>query len=186
MTVLIAYATTEGQTRKIARFCADCLIAQGHSVELLPLADAADDDGFDLKRFDSAILAGSVHGGRLQPQLARFAARYAPELNVRKTLFVIVSLAAAGNDPDEHAHLAQIATDFADSAGWNPAHIAHVAGAFRFTQYDFFKGLAMRWIAHSKGEVVDRHSDKEYTDWPALAALLEDWPDSFPQDRVAG
>lgn len=186
MTVLIAYATTEGQTRKIARFCADCLIAQGHSVELLPLADAADDDGFDLKRFDSAILAGSVHGGRLQPQLARFAARYAPELNVRKTLFVMVSLAAAGNDPDEHAHLAQIATDFADSAGWTPDHIAHVAGAFRFTQYDFFKALAMRWIAHSKGEVVDRHSDKEYTDWPALAALLEDWPDSFPQDRVAG
>lgn len=179
MTVLIAYATTEGQTRKIARFCADCLIAQGHSVELLPLAEAADDDGLDLIRFDSAILAGSVHGGRLQPQLARFAARYATELNVRATMFVMVSLAAAGNDSDEHAHLAQIAADFTDGAGWKPAHIAHVAGAFRFTQYDFFKGLAMRWIAHSKGEEVDRHSDKEYTDWSALAALLNQWPDGI-------
>ena len=39
MTVLIAYATTEGQTRKIARFCADRLIARGQSVEVLPLVD---------------------------------------------------------------------------------------------------------------------------------------------------
>jgi menaquinone-dependent protoporphyrinogen oxidase len=70
MTVLIAYATTEGQTRKIARFCADRLIAQGHSVELLPLVDMADDEALvDMSRFDAAILAGSVHGGRLQPQL---------------------------------------------------------------------------------------------------------------------
>ncbi len=175
MTVLIAYATTEGQTRKIARFCADCLIAQGHSVELLPLADAAEDDGFDLKRFDSAVLAGSVHGGRLQPQLARFATRYAAELNVRQTMFLMVSLAAAGNDPDEHAHLARIASEFAQTAGWTPSQVAHVAGAFRFTQYDFFKGLAMRWIAHSKGEDVDPQRDKEYTDWDALAGLLDRW-----------
>lgn len=185
MTVLITYATTEGQTRKIARFCADCLIAQGHSIELLPLADAADDDGLDLNRFDTAILAGSVHGGRLQPQLARFAAHHAAELNARPTMFVMVSLAAAGNDPDELAHLAQIAADFTDGAGWRPAHVAHVAGAFRFTQYDFFKGLAMRWIAHSKGEEVDRHSDKEYTDWSALAALLAKWPEGLPAAQPA-
>lgn len=185
MTVLITYATTEGQTRKIARFCADCLIAQGHSIELLPLADAADDDGLDLNRFDTAILAGSVHGGRLQPQLARFAARHAAELNARPTMFVMVSLAAAGNDPDELAHLAQIAADFTDGAGWSPAYVAHVAGAFRFTQYDFFKGLAMRWIAHSKGEEVDRHSDKEYTDWSALAALLAKWPEGLPAAQPA-
>jgi len=54
--------------------------------------------------------------------------------------------------------------------------VVHVAGAFRFAQYDFFKGLAMRWIAHSKGEVVDPHQDKEYTDWDALAGVLDRWP----------
>jgi menaquinone-dependent protoporphyrinogen oxidase len=35
MKILIAYATTEGQTRKICRYCADVLIDEGHSVELL-------------------------------------------------------------------------------------------------------------------------------------------------------
>ena len=179
MTVLITYATTEGQTRKIARFCADRLIAQGHSVELLPLVDLGDDDeGIDMSRFDAAILAGSVHGGRLQPQLARFAARHAAALNARPSLFLVVSLSAAGNDPDERADLARIAAEFAENAAWTPGNVVHVAGAFRFTQYDFFKALAMRWIAHSKGEAVTPHTDKEYTDWTALAALLEHWPEA--------
>jgi menaquinone-dependent protoporphyrinogen oxidase len=176
MTILIAYATTEGQTRKVARFCADHLIAQGHSVELLPLADQPDDPRFDVSRYDAAILAGSVHGGRLQSELIRFTARHALALNGRPGLFLMLSLAAAGNDATEHADLARIAKEFTDNCGWKPKKVINVAGAFRFTQYDFFKSLAMRWIAHNKGEDVDPHRDKEYTDWPALAALMQDWP----------
>lgn len=177
MTVLIAYATTEGQTRKIARFCADHLIARGHSVELLPLDDADRDEPLDMARFDAAVLAGSVHGGRLQPQLIRFAAQHAAALNARPGLFLMVSLAAAGNDPQERSDLVRIATEFTKTAGWSPSEVVHVAGAFRFTQYDFFKSLAMRWIAHNKGEEVDPHTDKEYTDWAALAALMDRWPE---------
>ena len=45
MYLLIAYATTDGQTRKIARFAADRLAVQGHSVELLNVEDA---EGLDL------------------------------------------------------------------------------------------------------------------------------------------
>ncbi|WP_230800775.1 flavodoxin domain-containing protein [Seohaeicola saemankumensis] len=175
MKILIAYATTEGQTRKIARFCADHLIAKGASVELLPLADLEDDDPFDISRFDAAILAGSLHGGVLQSHLSRFAAHHAADLSKRAGLFLMVSLAAAGNDPEERADIARIASEFAQNTGWTPSEVVHVAGAFRFTQYDFFKGLAMRWIAHSKGEVVDPQRDKEYTDWDALAGVLDRW-----------
>ncbi|MEE4345813.1 MAG: flavodoxin domain-containing protein [Paracoccaceae bacterium] len=175
MTVLIAYATTEGQTRKIARFCADHLISLGKSVELLPLVDLEEEAPVDMSRFDQAILAGSLHGGRLQPQLVRFAARHAAALNDRPGLFLMVSLAAAGNDPQERADIARIASEFAETSGWSPDEVHHVAGAFRFTQYDFFKSLAMRWIAHNKGEEVDPHADKEYTDWDALAALMRRW-----------
>lgn len=177
MTILIAYATTEGQTRKIARTCADHLTMRGHSVELLSLSDLDDaDDPVDISRFAAVILAGSLHGMRLQPQLIRFATRHAAALNDRPSLFLMVSLAAAGTDPQEHKDLARIASEFAQISGWNPGQTVQVAGAFRFAQYDFFKSLAMRWIAHSKGEVVDPHADKEYTDWTALAALMARWP----------
>jgi menaquinone-dependent protoporphyrinogen oxidase len=60
MYLLIAYATTDGQTRKIARFAADRLVTGAHSVELVNVEDA---EGLDLARFDAAVLAGSLHAG---------------------------------------------------------------------------------------------------------------------------
>ena len=176
MLILVAYASTEGQTRKIARFCADRLIARGYNVELLPLTDFDADDSLDITRFDAALLAGSVHGGRLQPCLARFAALHGSALAMMPDLFLMVSRSAAGDDAAERADLDRIARDFAQTTGWTPDELVHVAGAFRFTQYDFFKGLAMRWIARNKGEAVEPNTDKEYTDWETLAALMARWP----------
>ena len=59
MNILIVYGTTEGQTRRICRFCADHLIAQGHSVELMQAS--GEEAEMDLSRFDAAIVAASVH-----------------------------------------------------------------------------------------------------------------------------
>ena len=70
MLILIAYATTDGQTRKIARFAADRLAGQGHAVELLNVADAK---GLDLSRFRAAILAGAPHVGGYHKAPAAFA-----------------------------------------------------------------------------------------------------------------
>ena len=55
MKILIAYATTDGQTRKIARFASDHLTDAGHATELLNVEDA---EGLDLAWFDRAVLAG--------------------------------------------------------------------------------------------------------------------------------
>ena len=176
MNILIAYATTEGQTRKICRFAADHLQSAGHSVELLNLADA---EGLKPARFDAALLAGSVHAGQMQPELTDFMRDEGRVLSQMPTLYLQVSLAAAGDDPQERADLDRIAARLATDIGWTPRRTEHVAGAFRFTQYDFFKSWAMRWIAHQKGEAVERHSDKEYTDWDALTRVLDDWAASF-------
>lgn len=172
MRILVCYASTEGQTRKIARFCAERLFGVGHSVEVL---NASDTEGLDLAGFDAAILAGSVHVGRVQADLKEFAAANKKALNGKSTLFLQVSLAAAGEDAEERGDLDRIAHAFCDEAGWTPGAIHHIAGAFRFTEYDFFRSWAMRYIARQKGESVDPHKDKEYTDWDALARILEDW-----------
>lgn len=172
MRIAIIYATTDGQTRKIARFAADRLTDAGHGVEMLPAADAAD---LDLARFEAAILAGSVHMGSFQPALAAFVRAQAAALARIRTLFLAVSLSAAGTDPKDWQGLREIVARFEAETGWTPGHTEHVAGAFRFTQYDFFRSWAMRWIAAQKGETVDPHADKEYTDWAALSAALADW-----------
>jgi len=176
MKILICYASTEGQTRKIARFAADQLFSLGHTVELLSARDA---DLLDLENCDAAILAASVHVGKLQPELAEFAAAHAGGLNRMPSLLLQVSLAAAGDDPGDHAELDRIAAEFCKTAGWTPAATHQVAGAFRFTQYDFFRSWAMRWIAARKGQEVDPHKDREYTDWSALSAILHDWSETL-------
>jgi menaquinone-dependent protoporphyrinogen oxidase len=171
MYLLIAYATTDGQTRKIARFAADRL-SQGHSVELLNVEDA---EGLDLDRFDAAILGGSLHAGGYQKTLARFASDNHAELATLPTLFLAVSLSAAGTDPQDWAGLRKCLAAFETETGWTPGRVEHVAGAFRFSEYDFFRAWAMRRIADQKGEVVEPGKDKQYTDWAALGQTLDKW-----------
>ncbi|MGV8986665.1 MAG: flavodoxin domain-containing protein [Cypionkella sp.] len=172
MRILIAYATTDGQTRKIARFAADHLTDLGPSVELLNVGDT---EGLDLARFDAAVLLASLHVGSFQKSLVEFAKANAPTLDAKPTLFLPVSLSAAGDDAEDWKGLNDCVAGFLTQTGWHPTRILHVAGAFRFTEYDFFRAWAMRRIASAKGEAVDPHADKEYTDWAALKAALTDW-----------
>jgi menaquinone-dependent protoporphyrinogen oxidase len=172
MQILIAYATTDGQTRKIARFVADRLATGGHSVELLNVVDA---DGMDLGRFDGAILAGSLHVGGFQKSLRQFVKDSGAALAAMPTLFLAVSLSAAGNDPEDWAGLKDCLAEFEEDSGWIPGRVEHVAGAFRFSGYDFFRAWAMRRIADQKGEAVEPGQDKEYTDWAALTLAVDGW-----------
>lgn len=178
MYLVIVYATTDGQTRKIARFAADRLAATGHAVELL---NAEDSDGLDLARFDGAILAGSLHAGGYQKSLARFATDQAATLSLMPTLFLAVSLSAAGNDPEDWDGLRRCLTEFEADTGWTPGRVEHVAGAFRFSEYDFFRAWAMRRIADQKGEKVAAGTDKEYTDWAALILAVDGFVAGVPR-----
>lgn len=180
--LLIAYATTDGQTRKIARFTADHLAATGQAVELMNVEDA---EGLDLSRFQGAILAGSLHAGGYQKTLRAFAKAEAARLALIPTLFLAVSLSAAGTDAEDWAGLRKCLAEFETETGWTPGRIEHVAGAFRFSEYDFFRAWAMRRIADQKGEQVEPGKDKEYTDWAALRAALDQWVAGLPKAGAA-
>jgi menaquinone-dependent protoporphyrinogen oxidase len=66
MKILIVYATTEGQTRKVARHVFDRLAGAGHAAGLIAATEA---EGLDPAGFDGVVVAGSVHGGRYQGEL---------------------------------------------------------------------------------------------------------------------
>lgn len=172
MYLLIAYATTDGQTRKIARYAADRLVRSGQSVELLDIKDA---DGLDLGRFDGAILAGSLHVGGYQKTLSEFACNRHADLANLPTLFLAVSLSAAGTDAEDWAGLRKCLAAFETDTGWTPGRVEHVAGAFKFSEYDVFRAWAMKRIADQKGQDIAPGADKEYTDWNALGRAVDAW-----------
>lgn len=176
MKILVVYATTDGQTRKIARHAMAVLSGIGHGVELLNATEAgAGPDALDLARYDRAILAGSLHAGGYQPALAEFARAQATWLNAMPTLFLAVSLSAAGDDPDDWQGLHKCLDEFLAETGWKPGYVEHVAGAFRFSEYGYFRAWAMKRIAATKAPELQAGQDREYTDWAALDHLLLGW-----------
>ncbi len=172
MNILIIYGSTEGQTRKICHFALQHLSKRGHSVALCP-ADAAGE--LDPSTFGAAILAASVHTGHYQSSLVEYAKTNAHALRKMKTLFLSVSLAAAGNTEEDQTGLAGVVDSFVGEIGWTPERIEHVAGAFRFSDYDFFKYWAMRWIESQKDPSETPGEDREYTDWSDLEKILDSW-----------
>jgi menaquinone-dependent protoporphyrinogen oxidase len=172
MSILIAYATTEGQTRKIARRAAAHLATLGRSVELMPVSGAAD---LRLDHYEGAILLASVHAGRYQAAFADVVTRQKAALAAIPTAFLSVSLSAASHEAEDLEGIADVVRRFEAETGWTPGTVEHVAGAFRFGQYDFMKSWAMRWIASRRDPEADPSGDTEYTDWDGLYRFLDGW-----------
>ena len=180
MKILGLYATTEGQTRKVARHVFDRLAGAGHAAALIAAEEA---EGLDPSGFDAVVVAGSVHGGRYQTALVAWAKAEAAILAKLPSLFLSVSLTAAGTDAQEWEGLRGCVARFSEATGWTPGRVEHVAGAFRFSEYDFFRFWAMRWIAAQRDETVRPGEDREYTDWAALETLIEDWTEGLAAGR---
>lgn len=171
MRIAIVFATTEGQTAKVAQRAAATLEALGHAPSVIEAAAATPPD---VEAADAAILAGSVHLSRFQSDLGDFARKASGPLAARPVLFLPVSLSAAGDDAGDWAGLEAAVTRFLSGAGLDHASVEHVAGAFRFTRYGRLKARLMRWVGARRGQKLDPGHDRELTDWDALDAALHD------------
>ncbi len=161
MNILIIYGTTEGQTRKIATFISEVIQKAGHLVTLMdstmePPAPTA---------FDAVILGASIHVGKHQSAITHYAKQHHLTLNKKNTAFFSVSLTYAGDEPESLKELEKIIYDFLEETGWEPLIIQKVAGALKYTEYDFFKKFIMRLISKRAGGDTDTSQDYEYTNW---------------------
>lgn len=171
--VLVVYGTTEGQTRKVAEFIANALMAGGVKVELL---DSADERAALVQPiYAAAIVCGSLHQHRYQASLLRFVKSNAAWLSGIPAAFVAVSLTAALKDDQSRDELQEMVETFYRETGWTPAITRHVAGALRYSQYDYFKRLIMKLIARQQGGDTDTSHDHEYTDWEVLTRFVEEF-----------
>jgi menaquinone-dependent protoporphyrinogen oxidase len=170
-TVLVAFATTDGQTRKIAGFVAETLQKQGLSVDLVdtatPSADAVQ------PHYAAAVLAGSLHEHLHQKALHEFVQRNVGWLNAIPVLFLSVSLEAAMPDAVDRRQAQHHLQGFLDATGLQPLRAEPVAGALRYTQYDWLRRTMIKLIARQMGASTDTGHDCEYTDWDALERTID-------------
>ncbi len=174
--VLVLYGTTEGQTAKIAQFIGETLRAGGVAAAVID-ASAASPSPDD---YDAVIVAASVHARGYQRAVQRWVRAQAQRLNQKPNAFVSVCLGVLQHEPKVAQELDAIVDHFLTSTGWRPAITKQVAGALRYSQYNWFTRWAMVRIVRKAGGDTDTSRDYEYTDWEDLRAFVEEFRRTLP------
>ncbi len=169
MKALVAYGTTEGQTRKIAETVAAQIREQGHEVQLFDTSGLQ--RGLHPETFDKLVVAGSVHEQLHQESVEIFVAANVKKLQAKPTLFISVSLAAAFEDGSAEAQ--GYVDSFLKSVGWHPTQSLLVAGAVRHGEYGYHKEQILAHVVLEGRDLADPGIDHEFTDWGSLAEAVE-------------
>lgn len=173
--VAVLFATREGLAKEVAGQVAAGLRVRGLDATVLDARDAG--TGFDASRFCAAVLAASVHAGTHEREMVELARAQREALASMPNAFLSITLSEAGAErkdttPGQHARFVAdvrgMIDRFVADTGWRPEHVVPVAGALRYTQYNFLVRLVMKRIARASGGSTDTSRDHEYTDWKAL------------------
>jgi len=191
--LIVLYSTHEGHTETIARYLAAALTG-GDSIS----ADAIDlaklPAGFSLSGYNAVIIAASVHRQKHSPAMLEFVRRNIRALEAVPSAFLSVSLSQAGAEDPSASHQKRTAAadaargmmqSFFMEAGWHPTIAKPVAGALRYTQYNWLMRFVMKQIARRSGGATDTSRDWVYTDWAGLDRLAEELTALIPAKKTA-
>jgi menaquinone-dependent protoporphyrinogen oxidase len=168
MNIMVLYGTSEGQTRKVARYVADQLREYGVDVTVRNILD--EPQNIKISGYDAVILAGRVHAGQYQRQLVKFIREHRSEVSAIPNAFLSVSMSAAGLRPGDMERAQGYAAALANQTGWAPLFTEHVAGARLYTRHN----AVARWLLGLvDGNRFDTSRDHEWTDWNELRLFAE-------------
>ncbi|MDA4844284.1 flavodoxin domain-containing protein [Hoeflea poritis] len=167
MRFLLIYGTTEGQTRKIAEYCAERLKQAGHEVDIGDSRRRMLD--LVIPSYDAVILAGSVHQQTHQETLLNFTVAHRKQLKELPTLLISVSLSIAFENGAEEAR--RYVDRFIEDTGFEPRAIALAAGALKYDQYDYYMNQIVEHVVLENRAPITE--DREFTDWDALGKELD-------------
>ncbi len=175
--VLVLYGSTEGQTATIAERIADVLESAGHDPSLIQGNHLP--NAFALTDYDAVIVGASIHMGKHQKYVTRFAREHAEELNRLPSAFFSVSLTAAEGTDEAWERAGELVEEFVEQTGWQPDSTAVVPGALKYSQYGTLKRFVMKRIAKKQGGGTDTSKDYEYTDWDEVEGFATAFARSF-------
>jgi menaquinone-dependent protoporphyrinogen oxidase len=179
--IVLVYATRQGQTRKIAEHLAEALAPLGLDCQAVDVCGV--EEPFPLAAYEGAILAASIHMGKHEPEMVDFVRRHREELEAMPTAFLSVSMSeASAEDPTRsfeereraRAEVEQMLEAFYAATDWRPGRALPVAGALLYTKMGFILRFVTKRIARRDGGPTDTTHDYEFTDWAALDHFAEE------------
>jgi menaquinone-dependent protoporphyrinogen oxidase len=183
--VLIVFASSYGQTRKIAEAIAARLREHGAEVDLhdahAGTAPSPDD-------YDVVGLGSRVRHGKHDRAIHAYIDRHLSSLQARQNFLFSVSLTAGDKpylpDPGHYIYETTYATS------WRPDLSAAFAGALPYRRYNAILRLLMKLRSSRHGHPVDTSRDHAFTDWihvRLFADSIANWRGSRRRpDRALG
>jgi menaquinone-dependent protoporphyrinogen oxidase len=167
--VLVLYASTHGQTEKIAQRIAEVLRGRGAAVELERITKQTSE--LAEPRYDAVVVGASVHAGHHQGEVVSWLKRNRALLAAQPSALFSVSLTAAENTDEAHETTQGYLDELAEQTGWTPTLTQRFAGALKFQEYGVATRVLMRLIERRRDPTADLRGDTEYTDWQAVDAF---------------
>jgi menaquinone-dependent protoporphyrinogen oxidase len=157
--ILIAFASSHGQTQKIAESIARDLRRSGHVVEL---ANALEGTPPPVQDYDAVILGSRVHFGTHARPIVSYIAANRAALEEIPSYFFSVSMSTVGT----HAHDPEgVLSRLFMITRWQPREALAFSGGLPYRQYGPVLRTAMKLVSKHNGHATDTSRDHEYTDW---------------------
>lgn len=183
--VLIVFASSHGQTERIAQAIAARLRERGGRVDVCDVHAGTPPRPDD---YDVVGLGSHVRHGKHDHAIHRYIDRHLSSLLARQSFFFSVSLTASDKpylpDPGGYIYGTTYATSF------RPDDSAAFAGALPYRRYNPFRRVLMKLRSSRHGHPIDTSRDHDLTDWTDVrlfADSIASWKGSRRRpDRALG
>lgn len=170
--VLLCYASRDGQTRRIAERMAARVARRGVAVELVDLAERQPQAPEVAAAAAVAVVAAIRYGHHLPPA-RRFLAAHRDRLAEKPLAAISVNLTA--RKPEKRTVEGSVyLRNWLKEIRLRPQVAAAVAGKLDYPRYRWFDRLMIRLIMKITGGPTDPNVSIEYTDWEAVDRLGDD------------
>ena len=166
--ILIVYGTTHGQTATIAAFLQLTLERRGCQVVV---SNVKEPPTPPLDQFKGVIVGASVIARGHQPAIAAFIRDHLEMLNAMPSAFFSVSASAGSSREAGRAAARRVRDAFLAETGFHPDVSECIAGAIKYTRYNFLLRWYMKKASRMNGGSTDTSRDHEYTDWAQVEAF---------------
>ncbi|GHB30657.1 protoporphyrinogen oxidase [Pseudovibrio japonicus] len=168
----LAYASHDGQTKKIIRKISEVLERSGEEVVPLPLTTGLEVLPSDLQSARILIGAPIRYGFHLRP-VRQFVKRNLVDLNTAQSAFFSVNLTARKPEkrtPQTNGYLRK----FLEKSKFKPKTTAVFAGALCYPNYKPWDRLMIQLIMKITNGPTDPTLSIEFTDWDAVERFAEE------------
>jgi menaquinone-dependent protoporphyrinogen oxidase len=182
MRTAVFYATREGQSELVAQRVASDVRSRTIEADVINVKDIRGHVDWDA--YDAAFVIASVHAGHHEKEMIEFVQRSKGELERLNAAFLSLTLSQAGAELESntlaqreaaHADALRMVATFATETGWRFEHSLTVAGALRYSKYNFLVRWVMKRIARKAGFDGTTSRDYEFTNWPAVDRFVTEY-----------